>query len=366
MKPFTLAMLLISTAAVARAQVPANVVSPEVLPDHRVTFRISATNATKVTLFGDWMQASEVQAMTRDDQGVWTATAGPFPPGLAIYTFTVDGVTTPDPVNPRIKLRARTSASMVYVPGDPPALWEARDVPHGTVAVNWEKSEIIGDTRAYYVYTPPGYEASKSKRYPILYLLHGSNDTAAGWTDVGRANFILDNLIAENKAVPMIIVMPWGHAVPYGGVQSKNNAVFENYLLKEVMPQVEKKYRVAKGRENRAIVGLSMGGGQALEIGFGHLDLFSAVAGFSSGVASDFASRFKAELDDAKGTNAKLKLLWIGCGQQDPAFGRNQAFAQMLTAHNLRNTFYPTDGTHQFAVWRKCLAEVAPQLFRKK
>ena len=160
MKPFTLAMLLISTAAVVRAQVPANVVSPEVLPDHRVTFRLSATNATKVTLFGDWMQASEVQAMTRDDQGVWTATAGPFPPGLAIYTFTVDGVTTPDPVNPRIKLRARTSASMVYVPGDPPALWEARGVPHGTVAVNWEKSEIIGDTRAYYVYTPPGYEAN--------------------------------------------------------------------------------------------------------------------------------------------------------------------------------------------------------------
>jgi enterochelin esterase family protein len=366
MKPFILSLLVSSTAVFAQAQMANTIVSPEVLPDHRVTFRISATNATQVTLFGDWMQASEVQAMTRDDKGVWSATAGPFPPGLAIYTFTVDGVTTPDPVNPRIKLRARTSASMVYVPGDPPALWEARDVPHGTVEANWAKSEITGDTRAYYVYTPPGYEAGRSRRYPVLYLLHGSNDTAAGWTDAGKANFILDNLIAENKAVPMIIVMPWGHAIPYGGAQSKNTGVFERYLLEEVMPQVAKKYRVAHGRENRAIAGLSMGGGQSLEIGFGHLELFSAIGAFSSGVAADFASRFKAELDDPRGTNAKLKLLWIGCGLQDPAFGRNQNFAQMLTAHNIKNTFYPTDGTHQFAVWRKCLAEVAPQLFQKK
>jgi enterochelin esterase-like enzyme len=365
MKPFILFMLLISTTTFAQAQDANNVVSPEVLPDHRVTFRIRATNATEVALFGDWMQTNEVQVMKRDDKGVWSATAGPFPPGLAIYTFTVDGVTTPDPINPRIKLRASTSASMVYVPGDPPALWEARDVPHGTVAVNWEKSEIIGDTRAYYVYTPPGYEANRSMRYPVLYLLHGSNDTAAGWTDVGKANFILDNLIAENKAVPMIIVMPWGHAIPFGGAQSKNTAVFERYLLEEVMPQVKKKYHVANGRENRAIVGLSMGGAQSLQIGFGHLDLFSAVGAFSSGAVTNFASRFKAELDDPKGTNAKLKLLWIGCGQQDPAFGRNQEFAQMLTAHNIKNTFYPTDGTHQFAVWRKCLAEVAPQLFQK-
>jgi enterochelin esterase-like enzyme len=365
MKPFILFMLLTSTAAFAQTRETNNLVSPEVLPDHRVVFRISATNATKVTLFGDWMQTNEVQTMTRDDKGVWSATAGPFAPGLTIYTFTVDGVTTPDPVNPRIKLRARTSASMVYVPGNPPELWEARDVPHGTVNVIWAKSEITGDTRAYYVYTPPGYEASGSKRYPVLYLLHGSNDTAAGWTDVGKANFILDNLIAENKAVPMIIVMPWGHAVPFNGPQSYNTAVFESYLLKEVMPQVEKKYRVAAGRENRAIAGLSMGGGQSLEIGFGHLDLFSAVGAFSSGVATNFEGRFKAELDDSKGTNTKLKLLWIGCGRQDPVFERNQKFAELLTTHNIKNTFYPMEGMHQFAVWRRCFAELAPQLFQK-
>lgn len=364
MKKFMLLLVVSATTLLTQAQPTNSIVSPEVLADHRVTFRVRATNATQVSLFGDWMQASEVQAMTRDANGVWSATAGPFPPGLTIYTFTVDGVTTPDPINPRIKLRASTSASMVYVPGNPPALWEERNVPHGTVEIVWAKSDVTGDTRAYYVYLPPGYK-SGSRRYPVLYLLHGSNDTAAGWTDVGKANFILDNLIAENKAVPMIIVMPWGHAIPYG-TRGNNNEVFENYLVKEIIPQVEKNYRVAKGRENRAIVGLSMGGGQTLEIGFGHLDLFSAVGAFSFAVPGNFATRFKTELADPKATNAKLKLLWLGCGQDDPAFGRNQQFAQMLTTDKINNTFFPTDGKHQFAVWRKCLAEVAPQLFQKK
>jgi enterochelin esterase family protein len=304
------------------------------------------------------------QTMARDEQGVWSATIGPLEPGLAIYTFTVDGVTTPDPINPRIKLRARTSASLVDVPGHPPELWEARDVPHGTVEVNWEKSEVTGDTRAYHVYTPPGY-AGRSTRFPVLYLLHGNNDTASGWTDVGKANFILDNLIAGKKAVPMIIVMPWGHAVPYGGSQSNNTATFERYLIEEVIPQVERKYRVARGRENRAIVGLSMGGGHALQIGLSHLDLFSAVAAFSSAVPGNFASRFKPLLDDPGGTNKKLKQLWIGCGRQDPAFERNQEFSELLTAHKVRNTFHSTDGLHNFAIWRRYLVEVAPLLFRK-
>jgi enterochelin esterase-like enzyme len=233
------------------------------------------------------------------------------------------------------------------------------------VEVNWEKSRVTGDTRAYYVYTPPDYDPRRSTRYPVLYLLHGNNDTASGWTDVGKANFILDNLLAEKKAVPMIIVMPWGHAVPYAGSQSNNTATFERYLLEEVIPQVEKKYRVARGRENRAIVGLSMGGGHALQIGLGHLELFSAVAAFSSAVPGNFESRFKPLLDDPDGTNKKLKQLWIGCGRQDSAFDRNQKFSELLTAHKVRNTFYPTEGLHNFAIWRRYLVEVVPLLFRK-
>jgi len=291
MKSFIPFVLLASAAAFAQAPLVDTLVSPEVHSDRRVTFRVRAPKASEVSLFGDWMLPETKQAMTRDEHGVWSATVGPLEPGLAIYTFTLDGVTTPDPVNPRIKLRARTSASLVDVPGHPPELWEARDVPHGAVEVNWAKSKVTGDTRAYFVYTPPGYAPGRSTRYPVLYLLHGNNDTAAGWTDVGKANFILDNLIAEKKALPMIIVMPWGHAVPYGGSQSNNTATFERYLLEEVMPQVERKYRIARGRETRAIVGLSMGGGHALQIGLSHLELFSAVAAFSSAVPRDFEGR---------------------------------------------------------------------------
>src|SRR4030095_7333146 len=260
MKAFISFLLITSAAAFAQPPRMDTLVSPEVQTDRRVTFRIRALKASDVSLFGDWMIPGTQQTMARDEQGVWSTTIGPLEPGLAIYTFTVDGVTTPDPINPRIKLRARTSASLVDVPGQPPELWEARDVPHGTVEVNWEKSKVTGDTRAYYVYTPPGYDRGRSTRYPVLYLLHGNNDTAAGWTDVGKATFMLDNLLAQKKARPMIIVMPWGHAVPYGGSQSNNTATFERYLIEEIIPQVEKKYRAARGRENRAIVGLSMGG----------------------------------------------------------------------------------------------------------
>ena len=364
MKAFFASLLLTALTAFAQSPRFDTLISPEVHPDRRVTFRVRATNASEVMLFGDWMAPETKQTMRHDAQGVWSVTVGPLEPGLAIYTFTIDGVTTPDPVNPRIKLRARTSASLVDVPGNPRELWEARDVAHGKVEVNWEKSRVTGDTRAYYVYTPPGYDPSRSTRYPVLYLLHGNNDTAAGWTDVGKANFILDNLLAEKRAVPMIIVMPFGHAVPYVAPQSNNTAMVERYLIEELMPQVEKRYRIARGRENCAIVGLSMGGGHALHIALSHLDRFSAVAAFSSAVPRDFDTRFKSLLDDPDATNKKLKLLWIGCGRQDSAFERNQKLSELLTNYKVRNTFHATEGLHNFAIWRKYLVEVAPLLFR--
>jgi len=353
-----------STTAFAQGVRQDNLLSPEVHADRRVTFRIRAVKATEVALIGDWMPQNTQQALTRDEQGIWSTTVGPLEPGLAIYTFNMDGVMMPDPINPRIKLRARTSASLVDVPGSPPELWEAHNVPHGTVEVNWHKSDATGDTRAFHVYTPPGY-GERSGRYPVLFLLHGNNDTAAGWTDVGKANFILDNLIAEMRAVPMLVVMPWGHALPYSGGQSNNTVTFERYLISEVIPLVEKKYRVARGRENRAVVGLSMGGGHALQIGLGHLELFSAVGAFSSAVPGNFENKFRSLLEKPDETNRKLKLLWIGCGRQDPAFERNEQLSEMLTSHRIKNIFYPTDGLHNFAVWRRYLIEVAPLLFRK-
>lgn len=350
------------------AQRPAPIVSPEVHADRRVTFRIRAPKASEVTLTGDWLGSAPAPRFTKDDSGVWSVTLGPFEPSIYVYSYTVDGVAMADPLNPRIKLRASTSASLLEVKGDPPAFWEPRDNPHGAVEINWEKSKVInGETRAIWIYTPPGY-AANSRRLPVLYLLHGSNDTAAGWTMAGYANFVFDNLLSEKKMTPMIVVMPFGHATPYGAPVAAggvtNDALFEEYLLKDVIPTVEARYRVAPGRANRAIAGLSMGGGQTLRIGMGHLDLFSSVASFSGAVPADFETRFAAQLKDPQGVNAKLKTLWIGCGQQDSLFPRSKNLSDLLTKHGIKHTFRATEGVHNFTVWRKYLAEFAPLLFR--
>jgi enterochelin esterase family protein len=268
-----------------------------------------------------------------------------------------------------MKLRARTSASLLEVPGATPEWWEPRDVPHGTVEIQWQRSSVIpGETRQIWVYKPPGYDERARQRYPVLYLLHGSNDTPAGWTMAGCANHILDNLLAEKKAVPMIVVMPFGHAVPFTAppeAQRSNTALMEEYLLKDVAPAIEQKYRVARGRENRAIVGLSMGGGHALHIGLSHLDQFSVVGAFSSAIPGNFDTRFKNLLEDPRGTNRKLKLLWIGCGRQDTAFDRAQKLSDLLTARQITHTFRATEGGHTYTVWRQYLGEVAPLLFQK-
>jgi enterochelin esterase-like enzyme len=339
--------------------------SPEVLEDKRVIFRIKAPKATEVTITGDWMppKKSEIP-LAKDDDGVWSITLGPLEPGIAIYNFTVDGLAIADPVNPKMKLRSRTSASLLEVPGDGKQLWEAQDVPHGDVEINYIKSKAISDqTREVRVYTPPGYDADPTKKYPVLYLLHGNNDTAAGWTEVGRANYILDNLIAQKKAVPMIVVMPWGHVLPYGQ-RGANTALFEKYLIDDLIPAIEKSYRVAPGRENRALVGLSMGGGQALNIGPAHLDLFSALGAYSAAVPRDFETYFKEILDDPTNTNAKLKVFYIGCGKLDPGFSRSEKLDALLKAHKINHIFRPSEGYHNYANWRLYLGETVPLLFQ--
>jgi enterochelin esterase family protein len=338
------------------------VVSPEVHPDRRVTFRIRAPKASDVTLTGDWLGTTPAPKLAKDDAGVWSVTLGPFEPSIYIYSYTVDGVAMADPINPRMKLRASTSASLLEVPGEPSAFWEPRDVPHGAVEINWEKSKAInGETRAIWIYTPPGYQKN-SQRYPVLYLLHGSNDTAAGWTTAGYANFVLDNLLAEKKATPAIVVMPWGHATPFGA--QGNDQLFEKYLLEDVIPTVEARYRVAPGRQNRAIAGLSMGGGQSLRIGLGHLDLFSAVASFSGAIPQDFETRFADLLAKPDATNSKLKVLWIGCGEQDSLFPRSKTLSELLTKKQVKHVFRASEGVHNYTVWRKYLAELAPLLFK--
>lgn len=350
-------------AAFAGADEPP--VSPEVNPQNRtVTFRINAPQANQVTLAGDWM-GGKSEPMTRDDRGVWSISAGPLNPGLAIYQFEVDGLRIPDPVNPRIKLRAETSGSLVDVPGNPPQLWQTRDVPHGEVALVRAKSDVTGDTRVYRVYTPPDYyQTDNSSTYPVLYLLHGNNGTEADWTDVGAAHLILDNLIADGLAAPMIVVMPWGHAVPFRGADKRQNLiVFERYLLEEIIPQVEDRYRVKQGPENRAIVGLSMGGAQALLIGLTHRDVFAHVGSMSSYIDRDLDNILKTA-EDTDNVNSQLELLWIGCGRQDAIFEKATAFSESLTTRGVKHTFHATDGLHIFDLWRKHLVEVVPKLFR--
>jgi enterochelin esterase-like enzyme len=367
----SLILAAVVLALVGTAQPPPrdSLVSPEIHPDRRVTFRVRAPKAGRVTLFGSWMPLSTEEPMAKDAGGVWSVTVGPLAANGYLYTFNVDGVTIADPVNPNVKLRQRTSASLLEVPGLPPELWETRDVPHGSVEINWLRSKVIqGETRQVWVYLPPGYGRNPSTRYPVLYLLHGSGDVAASWTQAGRANLILDSLIAEKRAVPMIVVMPLGHAVPFGSpseVQAKNTPLFEEYLLKEIMPWAETKFRLAPGRLNRAIAGLSMGGGQASNIGFGHLELFSAIGVFSSSGGPDFAARHKAPLADPSGTNAKLRVFWIAIGKQDAGLERAQQFAGLLEQNRIRRGYVETDGGHVWSVWRWCLGEFAPMLFRK-
>jgi enterochelin esterase family protein len=201
----------------------------------------------------------------------------------------------------------------------------------------------------------------------VLYLFHGSNDVAAGWTFTGNANLILDNLIAERKAVPMLIVMPWGHAVPFGSppeTQARNNELFEKYVLEEVMPMVEERYRVAAGPRHRAIAGLSMGGGQALTIGLNHPEKFSGIAVFSSGLPRDFEQRFAKVLAEPALINRQFHVFWVGVGNQDPVLESNRALRKVLENRGIRHIGVESEGGHFYPVWRRYLSEVAPLLFR--
>ncbi len=363
-----LLFLVLAWTVLPQAPPQDNLVSPYIEPDRKVIFRIRAPKATDVFMYGDWMPLGSKQPLTKGGDGVWSVTVGPVDVGMYLYSFTVDGMTIADPINPRMKLRSRTSASIIEVSGEAPAFWQMRDVPHGSVDINWQKSKTInGETRPIWVYLPPAYEKNPGKRYPVLYLLHGSNDTAAGWVTAGNANLIIDNLIAEKKAMEMVVVMPYTHAVPFGSpreMQAKNTPLFEKYLLEDVMPYTESKYRIKKGSTNQALVGLSMGGGHSLHIGLSHLGLFHTVGVFSSAPGADFETKYADALDHAATTNNKLKQLWIGCGRQDTAFPRAKKLSESLNAHKIKHTFREIDGEHTYTVWRQFLYEVAPSLFR--
>jgi enterochelin esterase-like enzyme len=342
---------------------PVQTRSPEALEDGRVTFRLAAPKADSVTVSGQWTK--EPMRMEKDTSGIWTVTVGPVPAGVWEYSFQVDGLSMIDPGNPQIKPMRQPRTSILQIPGKPPMIHDFQDVPHGTVRSHAYFSKSLNRLREFSVYTPPGYDKKTGGKYPVLYLQHGSGDNQATWTVHGKAHWILDNLIAQGKARPMLVVMMDGHAAPPGGDPSArrmNTELFGRDLLEDVMPFVEANYRVKKGAENRAICGLSMGGGQSLTIGLNHPELFGWVAGFSAGVPS--AESIPGALADPAGLNRKLKLLWIACGKDDFLLQRNEEFIGLLKQKGISHEWHLTDGDHSWPVWRVYLADLAPRLFR--
>ncbi|MGC9326606.1 MAG: esterase [Candidatus Hinthialibacter sp.] len=351
------------------------IISPEVLENGRVCFRISAPKAESVTLQSGEIQTvleNPVMAFTRDENGVWSLTLGPLPPGIYDYQFNIDGVVNTDPASPFVFGNRQGSRGYVEVPGEPgkPRHDEWRNVPHGAMTMHWyESSAADGQRRRIHVYTPPGYFENGERSYPVLYLLHGAGDNDSHWMWMGRANVIADNCIADAKAVPMIIVMPDGH-VPVRqhegedrqAYRQRANDAFENDMLHEIMPLVETCYRIQKDRQHRAIVGLSMGGGQSLRVGLNNLDRYAWVGGFSASARGLDAVLEKLSVDVQK-TNEQLKLLWIAIGKDDFLLQQNHQFVKALKDHKIRHTYTETEGKHQWSVWRRYLAEFLPMLF---
>ena len=358
-----LAGLVVLTGG-ASAQKAGPVVSPEVKDDQSVVFRLRAAKAQSVQLRGQW-DHKQVD-MNKDAEGLWSTQVPAVPAGVWEYSFVVDGLTIVDPANPAMKPQRSPNTSILHLPGNSPHVWDFQNVPHGTVHQHSHLSKSLGKQREAWVYTPPGYEADTSKRYPLLVLQHGSGDRHETWISHGKAHWILDNLIATGKAKPMIVLMIDGH--PLGMVpremadrRSESLKAFKRELLEEALPLVESHYRLLPGREYRAITGLSMGGWQSLSTGLTHLDKFAWVGSFSGAVDE---KEIQTALDDASSTNAKLKLLWIACGEKDFLLERNHQLISTLKSQGVNHEWHETAGDHSWPVWRDYLADFAPKLFQ--
>jgi enterochelin esterase family protein len=399
MKPVTLFAVLASVATLMGAASgpaqerpgarPPEFVSPEVSAQRKVTFRIHAPNAKEVKLSSSDIPRTGTSAipgtgmgaaMKKDDNGVWETTVGPIVPGAYRYNFSVDGLAVIDPRNPVTSEANANTWSLVYVPGSD--ISDTKDVPHGAVSQVTYFSQTLKRFRRMHVYTPPGYEKGEGK-YPIFYLLHGAFDCDASWSTVGRAGFILDNLIAAGKAKPMIVVMPAGHTGPFrfgppgGRSFERQMDEFAEDFVKDVKPYAEKSYRVIGDRAHRAISGLSMGGAQTLNIAFSHLDEYGYVGVYSSGIfgiAGGFGGQapstkweddHKAVLDNTE-LKKGLRLVWFGCGKEDFLLKTSEATVSMLKKHGFDVVSRESAGGHTWINWRDYLHEFAPLLFAEK
>jgi enterochelin esterase family protein len=324
------------------------VISPEVRSDRSVILRFSADSATEVIASGDFGDIT----LTKDAQGIWSCTTKPLEPAIYRYFFKVNGAQIADPGNTD---RKGKTESLLTVPGNPPMPWELRNVPHGRITQVPYQSRAFNATRRYFVYTPPGYEAS-SEKLPVLYLLHGFTDDDSSWTAVGKANIIADNLLADGEIKPVIIVMPYGQMSP--DVTSDEafaedfQRKFERQLLTEIMPYIEKTYRVKKEARCRAMAGISMGGMQTAFIAMNHPESFSTIGLWSPAIFGDpnlLVGRLLAAPDKLKYSFAYIHL---GVGQNDFLLDKSNMFDAFLTRRKIDHSYTPTPGTHSWLLWR--------------
>jgi len=412
--PAAVSLALAQTPAVpAQAGQPAQAVagrgappprSPEILPDKKVTFRLRAPKATEVLLNGNWDGGLNIP-MTKDDAGVWSVTVGPLAPQLWGYSFSVDGVKVLDPGNAETERDGRQFFTLLWIPGPESDLWEFKDVPHGTVQMVWYPSPTLKlARRRMYVYTPPDYE-SGTARYPVLYLLHGGGGDEDAWFTMGRATIILDNMIAKGICKPMIVVMPNGNATqwvsqgygfgptpalqsvtapapppeqaaarsgapggagaaPGRGMGGRGPQPYEGSypesIVKDIIPFVEKTYRVIPQKDSRAVAGLSMGGGHTVSVTNHNPGIFGYIGVFSAGAGND--PQLDAQLDALKASG--VKLYWVGAGTTDMAHQGALTLKDKIKEHGFNTSYMESPGAHYWFIWRIFLSDFGAKLFR--
>jgi enterochelin esterase-like enzyme len=375
-------------AARPQFRMPPRIVSPEIFPDNKVTFRVYSKDATKVTVSGEWQPGFNAsEALIRNDTGMFMITVGPLKPELYGYTFTVDGVGTIDPNNVQVRRDGTRYQSFFIIPGAESDLYiQKSGVPHGNVSKVWYNSTVLEMDRRAYIYTPAGYEKSNQK-YPVFYLLHGAGGDEDAWTNMGRAAQIMDNLIAQGKSKPMIVVMTNGNANQSGAqnevtdpplqgdmmaAYQKLAGKFEAHLVMDLMPFIENNYRILKGKENTAIAGLSMGGMHTQTITNDNPGKFGYIGVFSMGIMSFGQQKPEetARLDQERDTKIEAlkksgyKLYWIGVGKDDFVYQGVIKLRSTLDKHEFKYTYRESTGGHTWANWRIYLSEFAPQLFK--
>jgi len=345
---------------------------PKIHPDLRVTFRVNAPSASKVAVAArgsdSGMNGNTPYEMKKNAEGAWEATTDPVRPGFHYYELIIDGHKTTDPSSETYFGWAQQTSGL-EVPDPALNFYHFKNVPHGEVRIRPYLSKTTGEDRQAYVYTPPGYDKNSAQRYPVLYLQHGSGENQTSWSKQGKANLILDNLIAEGKALPMIVVMEQGYASKPGEAAAgrRGNEAFGEVVIRDLIPMIDSTYRTIANRKHRAIAGLSMGAGQALSIGLANLDHFASIGSLSGGSRNfDAKTSYGGVFANPKPVNDKLDLLWIGCGTEDRLYEGAKNFHSALSSAGIEHVWMEGPGSHEWQVWRKHLHDLAPRLFRTK